>query len=66
MFAFLKGVLAGAVLAFVIAGLVGHTGSTGGILNVFHFMVHGYRFYWSWGVFVGGALLGWVVFTLIE
>jgi len=66
MFAFLKGAVAGAILAFVVAGLIGHGGSTGGILHVFDFEVQGTRVYWSWGLFVGGTFLGWGIFTLLE
>jgi hypothetical protein len=66
MFAFLKGLVAGAILAFVVAGLIGHAGGTGGILHVFGFVVHGYRLHWSWGLFVGGTFLGWAIFTMLE
>lgn len=66
MFAFFKGTLSGAVLAFVMAGLIGHAGGTGGILNVFHFMAHGYRMYWSWGLFIGGSMLGWAIFAMLD
>jgi hypothetical protein len=66
MFAFFKGVLAGAILTFVVAALIGHGGGTGGILHVFDFMAQGYRVYWSWSLFVGGTMLGWGIFTLLE
>ncbi len=66
MFSFLKGMLSGAILAFVLAELIGHAGGTGGMLNVFHLQVEGYRLYWSWGAFVAGTLLGWGIFTLME
>jgi hypothetical protein len=66
MFAFLKGLVAGSILAFVVAGLLGHGGSTGGILDVKHFELHGYKLYWSWALFVIGSGLGWGIFTLLE
>lgn len=66
MFSFLKGVFAGAVLAFVVAEIIGHAGGTGGILYVLHFEVNGVRLYWSWPVFVAGTGLGWVIFALLE
>jgi hypothetical protein len=31
-----------------------------------HFEVHGFRLYWSWGLFVIGSGLGWGIFTLLE
>jgi hypothetical protein len=66
MFAFLKGVVVGLVLAFVVAGLIGHAGGTGGILHVRHMAIQGFRFYWSWALFVFGTGLGWFIFLLLE
>jgi hypothetical protein len=66
MFAFFKGVLAGAILAFVVASLIGHAGGTGGILHVIHFKVHDYTIYWSWALFTCGTLLGWAIFTMLD
>lgn len=66
MFAFLKGVLAGTILAFIVAALMGHAGYTGGMLNVRHFHVQGHGLYWSWGLFVIASGLGWGIFALLE
>jgi hypothetical protein len=66
MFAFLKGLVAGTILAFVVAALIGHAGGTGGILHVRHFHVQGYNLYWSWALFVLGSGLGWGIFTMLE
>ena len=66
MFAFMKGVIVGLILAFVVAGLIGHAGGTGGILNVRHVAIQGFRFYWSWALFVMGSGLGWFIFLLLE
>jgi hypothetical protein len=66
MVTFLKGTLAGALLAFIVAGIIGRLGSTGGLLYVRHFEIDGVRFFWSWALFVIGAGLGWVIFALLE
>lgn len=66
MFAFLKSVVLGAILSFVVAGLIGHGGGTGGVLNVRHVEIEGFRFYWSWMLFVGGWALSFGIFTLME
>jgi len=66
MFAFLKGAVAGAILSFVVAALIGHAGGTGGMLHVIHFKVQDYTIYWSWALFTGGTLLGWGIFTMLD
>ena len=66
MFAFLKGLIVGLVLAFAIAGLIGHGGGTGGMLHVQPYVIEGFRFYWSWALFVVGTGLGWGIFLLLE
>jgi len=66
MFAFFKSVGLGAILAFVVAGVVGHAGGTGGILNVRHVAIEGFKFYWSWMLFVGGFALAFGIFMLME
>ena len=66
MFAFLKGVFAGAVLAFAGAEIAGRLGSTAGLLHVFRFEVHETSLYWSWPLFVVATGLGWAIFAMLE
>lgn len=66
MFAFLKGAVFGAIFGLVVSAVVGHAGGTGGILNVRHFVIEGFGFYWSWMLFVGGTLLAFAILTLME
>jgi len=66
MFTFLKGLFAGAVMAFAGAAVAGRLSDSGGILHVFHFEFEGMRLYWSWALFVLGTALGWLMFTLVE
>ena len=66
MFSFLKGLVSGSILGFVVSALMGHAGYTGGMLNVRHFEVEDYNLYWSWALFVIGSGLGWGIFTLLE
>jgi hypothetical protein len=66
MFSFLKAAILGAVLAFVVAAIIGHAGSSGGLLNVRHMTIEGFRFYWSWGLFVIGIGLAWGILLLLE
>jgi hypothetical protein len=66
MFTFLKGVVSGIVLGFVVSALIGHAGYTGGMLNVRRFEVKEYDLYWSWALFVVGSGLGWGIFALMD
>jgi hypothetical protein len=64
--ALLKGSLAGIILAFVLAEIVGRLGSTGGMLRVFEFHLHGIALYWSWPMFVAATGLSTAIFAMLE
>ena len=66
MFAFLKAVVLGAFLAFIVSLFVGSGGSSGGYLNVRHVMVQAYDFYWSWPLFLVGTGLSFGLFLMME
>ena len=66
MFAFLKAVVLGAFLAFIVSLFVGSGGSSGGYLNVRHVMVSTYDFYWSWPLFLVGTGLAFGLFLMME
>jgi hypothetical protein len=66
MFAFLKAIVLGAVLSFVVSLGIGHAGSTGGMVNVRHFDIEGFGFYWSWVLFLVGAGLAFVILLMME
>ena len=66
MFAFLKSVVLGVIFSAVISAVVGPAGGTGDMINVRNFVIEGFGFYWSWMLFVGGALLAFVIFTMME
>ena len=65
MFAFLKAIVLGAIFGFVISGLIGHGGSDGGILNVRQVSLDGFRFYWSWMLFLLGTGLAFAILTIM-
>jgi hypothetical protein len=44
MFAFLKAIVLGAILSFVVSMGIGHAGSTGGLTHVRHFNIEGFGF----------------------
>ena len=66
MFAFLKAVPLGIVLAFVVALFIGSGGSSGGLLNVQLVTVQDLEFYWSWPLFLLGTALSFGLFLLME
>jgi len=66
MFAFLKAVALGAFLAFIVSLFIGSGGSSGGTLNVRHFVVADVGFYWSWALFLIGTGLSFGLFLLME
>jgi hypothetical protein len=66
MFAFLKAVLLGIFLAFIVSLFIGSGGSTGGLLNVRLVTIEGYHFYWSWALFLIGTGLSFGIFLLMD
>jgi len=66
MFAFLKAMVLGAFLAFIVALFIGSGGSSGGILNVRLVTIEGFHFYWSWALFLVGTGLSFGIFLLME
>jgi hypothetical protein len=66
MFAFLKGAVLGAILAGIISAVIGHMGSTGGVLHVRHFVIEGFGFYWSWLLFVAATFLAFAMLLMME
>jgi hypothetical protein len=66
MFAFLKAVVLGAFLAFIVSLFIGSSGSTGGMLDVRHVMVREVGFYWSWALFVVGTGLSFGLFLMMD
>ena len=52
---FLKAIVLGAVLAFIVSLFIGNGGSTGGFLNVRQYTIENVSFYWSWVTFLIGT-----------
>ena len=66
MFAFLKAIVLGAIFSFAISMVVGHAGGTGGAANVHHYAIQGFRFYWSWVLFLAGGGLAFAILLMLE
>ncbi len=66
MFAFLKAIVLGIFLAFIVSLFIGSGGSSGGMLNVRAVSFEGYQFYWSWALFVIGTALSFGIFLMMD
>jgi hypothetical protein len=66
MMAFLKAVALGLFLALLVSLFIGSGGSSGGMLNVREIVFEGYRFYWSWALFLIGTGLSFGLFLMMD
>jgi hypothetical protein len=66
MIALIKGVIPGAVFAWIVSFLIGSSGSTGGVLAIDDVALAGFDFYWSWPLFLAGTGLSWAIFYMME
>lgn len=66
MIALFKALIPGAVLTGIVSLLIGSGGSTGGILNIFHFAVQHHQVYWSWPLFLAATGLSWAILWMLE
>ena len=66
MFAFFKAAILGAIFSFVISMVVGHAGGTGGAASVHPYVIEGFKFYWSWVLFVAGAALAFAILLMLD
>jgi hypothetical protein len=66
MWELIKAMIFGAILAFIVSLFIGSGGSTGGMLNVRHFVIEGVGFYWSWVLFVAGTALSFGLILMMS
>jgi len=64
--AFIKGLVPGLLLTFVLAGILGSNGQSAGWLEVHSFAVEQVKGYWSWPLFVVSTGLGWGIFAMLD
>ena len=66
MMAFLKAMALGLFLALLVSLFIGSGGSSGGMLNVREVVFEGYRFYWSWALFLIGTGLSFGLVLMMD
>ena len=63
---FIKGLIPGTILTWLLALVMGSNQTKGGFLNIFHTYIAGYSFYWSWPLFIVATALAWAIFWMME
>jgi hypothetical protein len=66
MLALIKGLVPGALLSWIVASVIGATGSTGGVLYVGRLMIAHHEIHWSWPLFFAGTALSWFILLMLE
>ena len=63
---FVKALIPGALLTWVVATVIGSNHSKGGFLFIHVVEIQGHSFYWSWPLFVAATGLAWALFWMME
>lgn len=64
--AFLKALIPGFLLTWIVSGIIGSNDSQGGMLAIQHTYISGHDFYWSWSLFLAATALAWGIFWLLD
>lgn len=64
--AFVKALVPGFLLTWIVAGLIGSQRVRGGLLSVESIYFEGHHFYWSWPLFLAATGLAWAIFWLLD
>lgn len=64
--AFLKALVPGFLLTWIVSGVLGSNHSRGGMLAIEHTYIQGHSFYWSWPLFLVATLLAWALFWMMD
>ena len=61
---FVKALIPGAILTWVVCAIMGAGHSTGGWLTIQHYYIQGHSLYWSWVLFAIGTGLTWMIIAI--
>lgn len=61
---FIKALVPGSILTFVVCAVLGAGHSKGGWLNIQAYYVQDHRFYWSWVMFAIATGLTWMLYAI--
>ena len=63
---FVKALIPGVILTFVVCIILGSNGVSGAWLEVHRVSLASHDFYWSWPLFVGSTAIAWGLFSLMD
>lgn len=62
----IKGLIPGLLLTWIVAGVIGSTGSRGGFLKISRIIFEGHTIYWSWILFLAATGLAAALYQMTE
>ena len=63
---FVKGLIPGTILTWVLCLILGSNGVSGTWLEIHSVSLQSHDFYWSWPMFVAATGLAWSIFWMLE
>jgi len=63
---FVKALIPGTILTFVVCLIMGSNGATGAWLDIHRITFESYDIYWSWPLFVASTGVSWGIFWMME
>ena len=63
---FLKALIPGALLTWIVSSIIGKNGGRGGVLDIHRIMIDDHAVAWSWPLFLAAVGLAWLVFKITE
>lgn len=63
---FVKALIPGSILTFVLCIILGTNHTSAGWLNVHRLTIQSYDLYWSWPLFLLATGLAWALFWMME
>lgn len=63
---FVKGLIPGLILTFVVCLILGSNGVSGAWLDIHRVTMEGQTFYWSWPLFIASTGLSWGIFAMMD
>ena len=64
--AFIKALIPGFIVTWLVSTIIGSQGSQGGVLSIHHSYIEQHSFYWSWPLFLAMTLLSWGIFAMMD
>lgn len=61
---FVKALIPGSLLTFVVATIIGSNHSKGAWLMIERASIQDHQFYWSWPLFAAATVLAWILFAI--